>query len=129
RAAARVLPVPEGLAVKRLAPLLGVLALAGCGGGSKPGFPAIEPALTYSLADFRPASPVQPGHPVTVSFVIRQPHGKPLTDFRSGPGPHTGVHLIVVRRDLAYLVHRHPRIASDGTIRQQITFPAAGPYR
>jgi hypothetical protein len=64
-----------------------------------------------------------------VSFVIRQPNGKPLTRFRRGSGPHTGVHLILVRRDLAYIIHRHPPIAADGTIRDRIMFPAPGTYR
>jgi hypothetical protein len=61
--------------------------------------------------------------------VIRQPNGRPLTSFRRGGGPHTGVHLIFVRSDLAYIVHRHPPIAGDGTIRDRIVFPAPGPYR
>ena len=34
----------------------------------------------------------------TISFVIRQPDGQPLTKFKRGAGPHTGVHLIFVRR-------------------------------
>ena len=32
--------------------------------------------------------------------MIRQPDGQPLTPFKRGPGPHTGVHLIFVRDDL-----------------------------
>jgi hypothetical protein len=52
-----------------------------------------------------------------------------LTQFRRGPGPHTGVHLIIVRRDLAEIVHRHPPIAADGTISDTITLPGPGPYR
>jgi hypothetical protein len=115
---------------KRL--LLTVVAcvlVAGCGGSSKPGFPRIQAARTYSLADFAPAGPIAAGKPVRVSFVIRQPNGKPLTSFRHGPGPHTGVHLIVVRRDLSTIVHRHPSIAHDGTISDAITFTKPGPYR
>ena len=61
--------------------------------------------------------------------MIRQPDGKPLTDFRRGAGPHTGVHLIIVRRDLATIIHRHPPIAPDGTISDTITFAEPGPYR
>jgi hypothetical protein len=66
-----------------------------------------------------------------VSFVIRQPDGTPLTNFKRGPGPHTGVHLIFVRKDLAAIVHRHPPLAEngDGTIRDTITFAKPGPYR
>jgi hypothetical protein len=110
---------------------LGSLAvlLAGCGGSSNPGLPTIQAARVYSLEHFRPAAPPRPGHPTTVSFVIGQPDGKPLTRFKRGPGPHTGIHLIIVRDDLAYIVHRHPPIAADGTVRDSITFPAPGRYR
>jgi hypothetical protein len=34
-----------------------------------------------------------------------------------------------VRRDLAYIIHMHPPIAKDGTVRTKVTFPAPGPYR
>jgi hypothetical protein len=108
--------------------LLAVVA-AGCGGSSPSGFPTIQAARTYSLVDFQPAAPVAAGKPVRLSFVIRQPDGKPLTSFRRGPGPHTGVHLIMVRRDLSTIVHRHPPIAADGTISELVTFPEPGPYR
>jgi hypothetical protein len=116
---------------RRLAvlPLL-ALVLAACGGGSSgSSFPSIGAAKTYSLTKFSPAGPVAAGTPTRVSFVIRQPNGKPLTAFKRGPGPHTGVHLILVRRDLAYLVHLHPPIAADGTISDSVTLPAPGPYR
>jgi hypothetical protein len=114
---------------RRLALGLPLLALlAGCG-GSSPSTVTIQPARTYALADFKPAGPVVAGKPTVVSFVIRQPSGKPLTDFKRGPGPHTGVHLIIVRDDLATIVHRHPPIAADGTIRESITFTEPGPYR
>ena len=39
------------------------------------------------------------------------------------------MHLIIVRRDLATIIHRHPPIASDGTISDTITFTKPGPYR
>jgi hypothetical protein len=103
--------------------------LAGCGGSAKTGFPTVGAARTYELADFRPAASAAVGRPTHVSFVIRQPNGKPLVDFRRGPGPHTGVHLIIVRRDLSTIVHRHPPIAADGTISDTITFSEPGPYR
>ena len=103
--------------------------LAGCGGSSQTVVPTIQPARTYALVDFKPAGPVVAGKPTIVSFVIRQPNGKPLTDFKRGAGPHTGVHLIIVRRDLATIVHRHPPIAADGTISDTITFAKPGPYR
>jgi hypothetical protein len=66
---------------------------------------------------------------VNLSFTIAQPSGAPLVHFRTGPGPHTGVHLILVRDDLATVIHQHPPIGRDGRISQRIVFPAPGPYR
>jgi hypothetical protein len=109
--------------------LAAVAVLAGCGGSAKPSFPTVGAARTYALVDFKPATPAVAGKPTTVSFVIRQPDGKPLTSFRRGPGPHTGVHVIFVRQDLATIVHRHPPVAADGTISEKITFTDPGPYR
>jgi hypothetical protein len=106
-----------------------VLVLAGCGGSGPSSTPTIAPARNYELGNFKPAGVAKPNTPTTVSFVIRNPDGSPLTAFKRGPGPHTGVHLILVRTDLAYIVHRHPPIAADGTIREQVTFPAPGTYR
>jgi hypothetical protein len=106
-----------------------VVVTAGCGGSSKPSFPTIGAARTYELVDFEPAGPVVVGKPTRVSFAIRQPNGKLLVHFKRGPGPHTGVHLIIVRRDLATIVHVHPPIAPDGTISETITFTKPGPYR
>jgi len=105
------------------------LLLAGCGGSSGPGFTTPGAAQVYRLVHFHPAAAVQAGKPVTVSFVIQQPDGSPLLHFKRGPGPHTGVHMILVRHDLAYLIHRHPPIAAGGTISQPVTFPAPGVYR
>jgi hypothetical protein len=118
--------------VKKLLPgALAVLALAGCGGGGGGGTSSfkVQPAAVYSLANFRPASAVQPGRPTKVSFAVRQPDGAVLTKFKTGPGPHTGVHLIIVRDDLAYIIHHHPPTAPDGTLSDTVTFPAPGPYR
>jgi hypothetical protein len=107
------------------------LALSACGGSgsSSPSVPTIQAALTFRLDRFQPAGPVQAGRPVTVSFTILQPDGKPLTDYRRGAGPHTGVHLIIVRRDLATIIHLHPPVATNGRISDRITFPDPGPYR
>jgi hypothetical protein len=105
------------------------LLLAGCGGSSGPGFTTPGAARVFRLVRFHPAVAVQPGKPVRVSFMIQQPDGSPLLHFKRGPGPHTGVHLILVRHDLAYLIHRHPPVAADGTIRQTVTFSAPGVYR
>jgi hypothetical protein len=107
------------------------VTLAGCGGGGSaaPKFPQVGAARTYQLAQFEPAGPVRAGTPTTVSFVIEQPNGKPLTQFRRGAGPHTGVHLIIVRRDLSTIIHQHPPIAANGVASIPVTFTEPGPYR
>ncbi len=97
------------------------LAFAGCGGGGSSTV-KIGAAKTFSLAGVS-----LHGH--TISFTIQQPDGRPLTSFRTGSGPHTGVHLIIVRDDLAYIVHQHPPVGPGGRFTQAVTFPAAGPYR
>jgi hypothetical protein len=115
-----------------LALLTMTLALAACGGGSSsstPPTPTIQPARTYRLAGFEPAGKVPAGRPVKLSFTIEQPDGKPLTSYRHGAGPHTGVHVIVVRGDLATIVHRHPPVAANGRISETLTPLQPGPYR
>ena len=91
--------------------------------------PHVAPARVFALAGFQPARPVAAGRPTTVSFTVQQPSGKPLTSYKTGPGPHTGVHLIIVRDDLAYIIHQHPPVGPGGLLRQTVTFPAPGPYR
>jgi len=117
--------------VRRASILLVALALTGCSSSSSSSPPkiTIAPAKTFRLVGFRPATIAQAGKPTTVSFTIGQPSGGALTRFRTGPGPHTGVHLIVVRKDLSVIVHKHPPIAKDGKISQTMAFPAPGPYR
>ena len=104
--------------------------LAGCGGGgsSTPTI-TVGAAHTFELSGFTPAKPVPAGRPTTVAFTILQPDGKPMTQFKRGPGPHTGVHLIIVRRDLATIIHQHPPVGAGGRISDTITFPEPGPYR
>jgi hypothetical protein len=109
--------------------IVGCLLLAGCGGSSKSNFPTVGAARTFALVDFQPAAAAVAGRPTRISFVIRQPSGKALTDYRRGAGPHTGVHLIIVRSDLATIIHRHPPVAADGTISDTVTFKDPGPYR
>jgi hypothetical protein len=110
---------------------LAVPALAACGSSSSGAVsaPVIGAAKTFSLAGFEPTATVVPGKPTTVSFTIQQPNGKPLTAYKTGSGPHTGVHLIIVRDDLAYIIHQHPPVGPDGLLRQTVTFPAPGHYR
>ena len=105
------------------------IVLAGCGSGSSTPQPTIEAARVFRLANFEPAGKVARGKPVTVAFSIEQPGGKPLTSYRRGSGPHTGVHLILVRDDLGEIIHRHPPVAADGELRQPIVLPEAGRYR
>jgi hypothetical protein len=102
---------------------------AGCSSSSHIATPTIQAARTFALARFEPSTPVEPGRPTTVAFTIRQPNGTPLTRYRTGAGPHTGVHLIVVRDDLSAIIHEHPPIGSDGRVSTQVTFPSPGKYR
>ena len=115
---------------KMAAVLVGALLLAGCGdAGSGLTVPTVAPAKVFSLGGFQPHATVSAGHPVTISFTVVQPSGRPLTSYKTGSGPHTGVHLIIVRDDLAYIIHQHPPVGPDGLLRQTVTFPAPGPYR
>jgi hypothetical protein len=112
------------------AALAAIAVMGGCGGaGSGLTVPTVAPAKVYTLGGFQPSGPVTPGHPVTVTFTVVLPSGKPLTQYKTGPGPHTGVHLIIVRDDLAYIIHQHPPIGPNGRLRQTVTFPAPGPYK
>jgi hypothetical protein len=113
--------------MKRAGALAGlVLLLAGC--GSSAGTLTVGPARTFRLAQFTPTT-LEPGKPQQISFTIEQPSGAPLTSYRTGPGPHTGVHLIIVRSDLGAIVHEHPPIGADGRITEQVTLPTPGRYR
>jgi hypothetical protein len=105
-----------------------LLLVAGCGGSTTVTGPAIEPAQVYKIVNFTPRGPLPAGKPVRLSFTILQPDGTPLTHFKRGPGPHTGVHLILVRDDLAYIIHQHPPVGHV-KIAQTVVFPAPGPYR
>jgi hypothetical protein len=116
--------------VKRAA-LLCAVVIAGCGSSSTGGgvtVPKVQPAAQFTLANFTPTGTVKPGQPVTISFRIKLPNGKTLTRFRSGSGPHTGVHLIIVRDDLTEIIHEHPPVQPTGMFTQKVTFPAPGPY-
>lgn len=115
--------------MRALAAALTLVALisGGCG-SSGTGKIDIGAARTYRLAQFSPAT-FSAGRSQQLSFTIEQPSGAPLTRYRTGAGPHTGVHLIVVRSDLGAIVHKHPPIAADGKISEAITLPTPGRYR
>jgi hypothetical protein len=108
--------------------LFGALLAAGCSSSSGPQAPTIQAARQFELSGFRPLRMPHPG-PARLSFLIRQPSGAPLTSYRRGAGPHTGIHLIVVRDDLGVIIHRHPPVGADGRAEQTIDFPSPGPYR
>ena len=105
-----------------------VLLVAGCSSSSQPTIPTVAAARTFALSGFRPGRVPHPGT-AQLTFTIRRPDGKPLTKYRTGSGPHTGVHLIVVRDDLSVIIHRHPPIGPNGRIVQPVDFPSPGPYR
>jgi hypothetical protein len=107
-----------------------MLVLAGCGSsaGTSITVPRVAAAKIFTLGNFHPTGRITAGHPTTMSFDVQLPDGKPLTTYKTGAGPHTGVHLIIVRDDLAYIIHDHPPIPASGTLQQSVTFPAPGPY-
>jgi hypothetical protein len=104
-----------------------IVTLAGCGSSSKP--VTILPARTYHLAGFGPTGTLVANRPEALTFTVVQPSGAPLVHYRTGPGPHTGVHVIVVRSDLGAIIHDHPPVGSDGKIVDRVTFPTPGRYR
>jgi hypothetical protein len=107
--------------------LLLVPLTAACSSGSNK--IEIKPARTYKLSGFQPGAAISPGKPATVAFTIDQPSGSALTAYRTGSGPHTGVHLIIVSDDLSTIIHRHPPMQAGGRFRQRVVFPAPGRYR
>jgi hypothetical protein len=114
--------------VRRAAILVLLAAVpAGCG-SSGSGEITVGAARTFQLSGFSPLT-FAAGRPNEMSFTIRQPSGAPLTSYRKGSGPHTGVHVIFVRSDLGAIVHVHPPIAPGGRVDEEITLPTAGRYR
>ncbi len=109
-----------------IAVLLAV-ALAGCSSSSPPQI-SIGAARTYRLAGFSLVR-VAAGRPQRITFRIEQPSGAPLTRYRTGSGPHTGVHLIIVRSDLGAIIHQHPKPHAGGEFSPVVTFPRPGRYR
>jgi hypothetical protein len=115
--------------MKRAGVLVGlVLLLAGCGSSAGTQQLTVGPARTFRLMHFAPVQ-FTAGKPELLSFTIGQPSGAPLTSYRTGSGPHTGVHIIIVRSDLGVLIHKHPPIGPGGRITESITLPTPGKYR
>src|SRR4029077_18689140 len=133
RPPARALSLPGGPVIgRRAAALAALVALgivgAGCGGGGgSPAPPTIAPARGYKL-DWQSAPSVAEPGKTTLRFAVRTPDGKVLTRFRTGAGPHTGVHLIIVRDDLSQIVHKHPPIPASGHLVLPVDLPRAGRY-
>lgn len=115
--------------MRAAAAVLCLSAVGGCGGGGE-GLkdPEIGKARSFELAGFQPSAPVKAGASTTLRFHITEPDGRPLTRYQRGSGPHTGVHVILVREDLSRMIHRHPPVAADGTVTQEVTFPLPGPW-
>ena len=105
-----------------------VVLVSGCSSSSHPAIGPIGAARTYELSGFQPRRVPSPG-PTRISFTIRQPSGAPLTDYRRGAGPHTGIHLIIVRNDLGVIIHHHPPVAANGLVSETVNLPTPGPYR
>jgi hypothetical protein len=115
--------------MRRVALLVILSALvAGCGSSSGAQQITVGAARTYKLAQLSPAR-LTPGRAEDLSFTIEQPSGAPLTSYRKGPGPHTGVHVIIVRSDLGLIIHQHPPVGPDGRISENVTLPTPGRYR
>ena len=110
-----------------IVPLAAVLAGCSSSSSSTPTI-TIPKAHVYKLIDKSPATGVSPGRPATVGFTVQQPSGKPLTRFKTGPGPHTGIHVIVVADDLSTIIHRHPPPDAQGHVSEQVVLPRPGDY-
>ena len=119
----------RNLAIGAVAAGTAVLVLGGCGSSAGPAAPTISAAQTYALQGFELGPRLQAGKPMHVTFAIKQPSGTVLTAYRRGSGPHTGVHLILVRSDLGALVHTHPPIGPSGRVEGTVVLPTPGRYR
>jgi hypothetical protein len=102
--------------------IVAVLALAGCGGGgSTGGGITVGAAKRYTLR--------QQVNGDRVQLTVIKPDGTPLVRYRHGSGPHTGLHLIFVRRDLGKILHLHPPEDARGTVTADVSSLPPGPYR
>lgn len=112
-----------------LATLAATGLLAGCGSGGASTGLTVQPARTFGLAGFKPSGPVRPGRRTVVSFAIRTPSGKPLTQYKQCCDPHAGVDLIIVRSDDSHVQYVDADAAPDGRVSVPVVFPTPGRYR
>jgi hypothetical protein len=123
----------DGVTPRRLLPVLAAAAvvLAGCGSGSKGGLatPAVAPARVFALTGFQPSAPIRSGRKTLITFTIRAPSGKTLTAFKKCCEPHSGVDLIIVRKDDSGVQYLDADIEPNGRISEPVVFPAPGRYR
>jgi len=84
----------------------------------------VEYPLDLTLA---PRAP-QPGQPVGLTFLIRDPKSRaPVTKFET---VHERLfHLFVVSQDLDYFLHDHPVVEGAGTFHYDARLPKRGMYR
>ena len=89
--------------------------------------PPVSAAGVNHISGFTPSGPITAGKPVE-KVVHDRAAGRPAAHpVRHRAGPHTGVHLIFVREDLANIVHLHPPIGPDGKISETVAFPGTLP--
>lgn len=79
----------------------------------------------YRLAEVR--LPRATDGPAEMSFVVRGPDGRPVTDYEVEQTKE--MHLYVVRTDYAVFRHLHPTRAADGTWRVPVDLGRPGDYR
>ena len=115
-----------------VASVAAVAVLAGCGSGggaaSTTG-PTVLPARTFGLSGFKPTGRIVAGRRTTVSFSIRQPSGKPLTQYKRCCEPHDGVDLVIVRSDDSHIQYDDADAGPDGDVSEPVVFPTPGRYR
>ena len=114
-----------------LASLASVAVVAGCGSGcgAQSTGPTVQPAHIFGLTRFKPGAPVMPGRRTVVSFAIRTPSGKTLTQYKECCDPHAGVDLIVVRSDDSHVQYIDADAEADGRVSVPVIFPTPGRYR
>jgi hypothetical protein len=100
-------------------------------GGDTESFTATLPGLAvaqdgYRLAMKRTAYQ-RSARPQRLAFQIVDERGHPVRDY--DVAHEKRMHFIVVRRDFADFQHLHPRMRSDGTWTQRVTFTHGGSYR